>query len=261
MLFGAMWRWFSTGILRAWDSATVAFGNDSDIALSWDGTRLNVTQATADSEIRWGVDGAGIDQRWYGDTASTYMVWDQSADSLIFADNAKAVFGTGSDVSVYWDATDLCIRQAAPNSAIKVGVDGAGLDLVLYGDTASANVTWDQSADSLIFSGVAKIKLQTIAAATGTAIPVTHSGSFPVTTAAAETNTLADPTFLGQTITIFVDTYAVGNRVITAASRIDQTGNTVITLGAVGDFIKLEAITIGGALKWQVVANDGAALS
>lgn len=100
-----------------------------------------------------------------------------------------------------------------------------------------------------------------ISAATGTAIPVAYSGSLAVTTAAAETNTLADPTFLGQTLTIFVDTYAVGDRVITAASRINQTGNTVITLGAVGDFIKLEAITIAGALKWQVIANDGAALS
>ena len=325
---GTTWTALTNATFDPQDTEALTFGNADDIAMAWDGTRFNVTQAAPNSEIRWGVSGAGIDQKWYGDTVAADLTWDQSADSLIFGDNAKAVFGTGSDIAVSWNATKLVVTQAAPNSAIDLGVsgagidlqlygdtvgrdllwdqsadslifgddaklvlgtgsditaswngtklligqaaansaidfgvDGAGIDLVLYGDTASAAATWDQSADSLILSGVAKIKLQTIAAATGAAIPVTHSGSLPITTAAAETNTLADPSYLGQTISIFADTYAVGDRVITAASRINQAGNTIITLGAVGDYIKLEAITIGGALKWQVVANDGAALS
>jgi hypothetical protein len=70
------------------DNAKLAIGSGAgaagDIAFNWDGTRLNVTQLTTNSEIRWGVDGAGIDQRWYGDTASAYMLWDQSADQCIF---------------------------------------------------------------------------------------------------------------------------------------------------------------------------------
>jgi hypothetical protein len=256
----------SENTLRAADSAAIGLGSGAgttpDISFTWDGTRLLVSQLTANSQIRWGVDGAGIDQAWFGDTASVSMSWDQSADSLIFTDSAKIVFGTGSDITVLWDGTDLVVSQAAPNSAVKWGLDGAGIDHVFYGDTASASMTWDQSADKLVFAGVAKIQLQTIAAATGTAIPVTHSGSFPITTAAAETNTLADPTFLGQTLTIFVDTYAVGDRVVTAASRINQAGtDRIMTFGAVGDCIKLEAITVGGALKWQVVHNDGVVLS
>lgn len=92
------------------------------------------------------------------------------------------------------------------------------------------------------------------------AIPVTRSASVAITTAGAETNTLAIPTFRGQTLSLFTDTH-VGNRVVTSAARINQAGNTIMTFGAVGDFIKLEAITIGGALRWQVVANDGVALS
>ena len=176
-------------------------------------------------------------------------------------DNQAMAFGTGTDLTMLWDGTDFVVAQAAANSACLWGLDGAGIDMVFYGDTASAACTWDQSADSLILSGVAKIKLQTIAAATGTAIPVTHSGSFPITQNGAETNTLAIPTFLGQTLSIFVDTDTSGARVITSAQRINQAANTVITLTEVGDFIKLEAITIAGALRWQVVANDGAVLS
>lgn len=64
-------------------------GGVGDIGFTWDGTRLNVSQLTADSEIRWGVDGAGIDQKWYGDTTSAYVQWDQSADTLLFAGTAK----------------------------------------------------------------------------------------------------------------------------------------------------------------------------
>lgn len=180
---------------------------------------------------------------------------------VVALDNQGVKFGTGADIVMAWDAVKLAVTQAAPNSAIDWGVDGAGIDHVFYGDTASAALTWDQSADSLILSGVAKIKAQTIAAATGTAIPVTHSGSFPITQNGAETNTLADPTFIGQWLNIFVDTDTSGARVITAASRINQAANTVITLSDVGDFIKLEAITIAGALKWQVVSNDGAVLT
>lgn len=328
---GTTWTALTNTAFDPQDTEALSFGTGDDISIAWDGTRLNVTQATANSEIRWGVDGAGIDQTWYGDTASGYMRWDQSADSLILTDSYKLVFGTGSDVSatfdgsnlviatavadtgavefgaddagvdvvlygdtagskitwdqsadsllitdstplsfgdsgdvlVQFDATNLAITTAvADTGAVALGVDGAGVDLILFGDTASAAATWDQSADSLILSGVAKIKTQTIAdPGDAAAIPVTNSGSLAITTAAPETNSLPDPTFMGQWLSIFVDTYAVGDRVITAASRINQAGNTIITLGAAGDFIKLEAITIGGALKWQVVANDGAALS
>lgn len=97
---------------------------------------------------------------------------------------------------------------------------------------------------------------------TGAALPVTSSYSMPITTAAAETNTLAIPTFVGQTISLEMIVRAVGDRVITSAQRINQAGNTVMTFGAVGDFIKLEAVPYtAGVLRWQVVANDGVALS
>lgn len=96
---------------------------------------------------------------------------------------------------------------------------------------------------------------------TAVAIPVTRSASISIVTAAAETNTLAIPSFKGQKLVLTMDTRAVGDRVITSAQRINQTGNTIMTFGAAGDSIVLEAVTIGGALRWQVTGNDGVALS
>jgi len=96
---------------------------------------------------------------------------------------------------------------------------------------------------------------------TGVAIPVTRSATIAITTAAAETNTLAIPTFAGQVMNLICDVYAVGDRVITASVKVNQAANTVLTFGAAGDFVQLTAVQEAGTLRWQVTHNDGMALS
>lgn len=95
----------------------------------------------------------------------------------------------------------------------------------------------------------------------GQAIPVTASGSVAITTAGAETNTMAIPTFVGQQISLICDVYAAGDRVITVASAVNQTGNNTLTFGAAADMIVLTAMQVAGVLVWRVTANDGVALS
>lgn len=95
---------------------------------------------------------------------------------------------------------------------------------------------------------------------TGVAIPVTTSATINITTAGAETNTLAIPTFLGQVLLLNMNVF-VGNRVITSAQGINQAGNTIMTFGAARDSIMLRSVLVAGALRWQVVANDGVALT
>lgn len=92
------------------------------------------------------------------------------------------------------------------------------------------------------------------------AIPVTASGVCALTSAGAETRTLAIPTIVGEQIALICDTY-VGNIVITSAQAINQTGNNTMTFGVATDAILLTAMTVGGALRWRVTANDGVALS
>ena len=92
------------------------------------------------------------------------------------------------------------------------------------------------------------------------AIPATASGVCAITTAGAETRTLAIPTAIGQEIVLVIDTDG-GTAVITSAQAINQAGNNTITMAEVADMIRLTAVTIGGALRWRVTANDGAVLS
>ena len=45
--------------------------------------------------------------------AAVNLVWDKSTDDLIFADNAKAAFGTSSDLNIYFDGSNSYIKEPA----------------------------------------------------------------------------------------------------------------------------------------------------
>jgi len=92
------------------------------------------------------------------------------------------------------------------------------------------------------------------------AIPVTRSGSVAITTAAAETRTMAIPALAGITIAMSFDV-DVDDCVITVAAPINETGNDTITMANAGDFIVLTAVQVAGALVWRMVVNDGCELS
>ena len=151
------------------DSVVLYFGDGNDIGVTWDGTRLVVSQAAADSDIRWGADGEGINHVFYGDTASVTMTWDQTNDQLLFADNAYLGIGSGAgaaaDIRISWNGTKMLVAALTADSAIDFGVSGAGIDLVLYGDTATRDLTWDQSRDTLRFNDSAKLGIGTGAGA------------------------------------------------------------------------------------------------
>lgn len=134
------------------------------------------------------------------------------------------------------------------NGASLIGVEDAGSFLT------AANV------EAALVEVLKYIPLTLADPGTGVAIPVTRSASIAITTAAAETNTLAIPTFVGQKLVLSMSVRAVGDRVVTSAQRINTAGNTTITFDTAGDAIVLQAITIAGVLRWQVVVNDGCTL-
>lgn len=91
-------------------------------------------------------------------------------------------------------------------------------------------------------------------------IPVTRSGNVPLTTATAETRTVAIPAVAGITLSISLAVDG-GDCTITVASAINQAGNNTIVLGDAGDTVVLTAVKVGVVLAWRLVVNDGATLS
>jgi len=142
-------------------------------------------------------------------------------------------------------APDVAIPSTRGIAYRTDGVAGA----VIY-HTVDSGTTWSAGPNTMADPG------------TAAAIPVTASGTLALTIASgAETNTIAAPGFRGQAMSIYADTVGGGTRAITSAVAINQAGNTVMTFAAARDYIQLEAIYTGGALVWQVVSNDGVALS
>lgn len=84
----------------------------------------------------------------------------------------------------------------------------------------------------------------------------------PLTIAASgtETNTLAAPLRAGQMLHIMaISVGGSGYRWITAASAVNQAGNTVMKFDAVDERIKLEAMPVGsGTCEWRVISYEGA---
>lgn len=243
------------------DSAAATFGTGSDITILWDGTDLLVAQALADSSIKWGVSGAGINHVFYGDTATRDMTWDQTNDQLLFNDNAKLAVGTGAgaagDITFSWNASKMLVGQLTTNSAIDWGVDDDGIDQNWYGATASALMQWDQSADSLIFTGVAGVQGFRAKSAGAVAITTTRAmtladsgGIFTVSQASAYDIDLPSPTSGPGCTYVFSLTAAGANNV-----TITVAGSAATFVGTIVNDVTSVIVATGSTLTFATGAS------
>jgi len=100
------------------------------------------------------VDKTSADAIMVADTAQTLTA------AKTFNDNVKALFGTGSDAEIYYDATNLVIEPNAVglgvvqvNGGITVGVNDTGHDVQMFGAAAGAYMLWDEDANALDVRG------------------------------------------------------------------------------------------------------------
>ena len=166
-------------------------------------TSLNVDGATQiNNTVTVGQNDTGYDVKFFGATASAFMLWDQSEDDLVLAgvsnlsiDNTtdssstttgsfhtdggagiakKLYVGTDLDVdgTANLDAVDID-GAVQIDATVSVGVDGTGYDVKFFGATTSAFMLWDEDEDDLVLSGVAALSIDTTTDATNTT-----SGSF-----------------------------------------------------------------------------------
>ena len=145
---------------------TVAGNVDFNGALDVDGTTnldaVDIDGAVQiDSTVTVGVDDTGYDVKFFGDTASAYMLWDTSADDLVLAGAAGIDLAGDLDVdgTTNLDAVDID-GAVQVDSTVTVGVDDTGYDVKFFGATASAYMLWDESEDDLVLAGAAGIDLE-----------------------------------------------------------------------------------------------------
>ena len=135
------------------------------------------------STITVGVNDTGYDVKLFGATAGKSLLWDESADSLIVTGTTTLVGTTNLDAVDIDGAVQL-------DAALTIGANDQGYDIIIYGDTASANLTWDTSVDDLIFNGGARAVIPD-----GQLV----LGSTAVTSTAAEINLIDGGATVGTT--------------------------------------------------------------
>jgi hypothetical protein len=226
----------------------MAIGTGADLLLSWDGTRFSFTQAAVNSEMRYGVDGAGIDQTWYGDTASTSMKWDQSADSLILTGAAPLVF-TGTTGQPRISLTDNLA------DSLSIGISGAADLMVL---------TTTDNAEAVAVTGLRTAGTTAVAITGATTLKLSDSGGiFTVSQAAAYDIDLPSPTS-GPGCRYFFSLTAAGanNVTITVAGSaatfvgsIQIDGATVVATGSTLTYAT-GASSLGDSIEIQSIATN-----
>lgn len=136
------------------------------------------------------------------------------------------------------DAVDIDGAVQIDNT-VSVGVDDTGYDVKFFGDTASAFMLWDTSADDLILGGDARV----VVPASGLVI-----GSTAVTSTAAELNALDGITaVVGELNALDIGSTAVGTAVASKA----------VILDANKDYTGMRNLTISGELDAATLDISG----
>jgi cytoskeletal protein CcmA (bactofilin family) len=143
------------------DAATLDISGNADI----DGTtNLDIVDIDGavqlDATLTVGADDQGYDIKFFGDTASAYMLWDTSADDLVLAGAAGIDLAGDIDVdgTANLDAVDIDGAVQIDNT-VTVGVNDTGYDVKFFGATSGAYMLWDESTDDLVLAGAAKLYL------------------------------------------------------------------------------------------------------
>jgi hypothetical protein len=226
------------------DTITIEVGGSDLIALT--------TTSTFSCPVTVGVDDTGHDVKLFGATSGNYMLWDESADSLLVNGDIDMVtngnridLDTDNDTSIRASADDTITFEVGGSDLIAltttstfscpvtVGVDDTGHDVKLFGATSGKSLLWDESADSLIVTGA-----------------TSQQGTLTV----GVDDTGYDVKFFGATSGAYMlwdesadDLKLVGAAGLTVAGDIDVDGTT-----------NLDAVDIDGAVQIDSTVTVGA---
>ena len=146
------------------DGDAILFGDTlgtGDFSLSATADVLTYSQVVASTgEIVYGASGVDIPLKWNGETAADWVYF--NADEVEFEDvvlqlmdDTQIQFGDGDDFYITSGTAktlDIIPGATADSTAVvNIGADGAGADLILFGETASHTCYWDASEDEWIW--------------------------------------------------------------------------------------------------------------
>jgi len=82
--------------------------------------------ATANPQVEFGIDGTGLDVKFWGDTASAYMLWDESGNALLFAGGASLNLEGTITLALGIGSTTALTTATTARNAVKVQSNFSG---------------------------------------------------------------------------------------------------------------------------------------
>jgi len=129
------------------DAATLDISGNADI----DGT-TNLDAVDIDGNVQLdgtltvGVDDTGLDVKFFGATAGSFMLWDESDDALELTDSSPIKIGDGGDMTIYHDGSHSYITNAT--GALKLATETSGIAVTIGHATSEVTI-----ADNLTVTG------------------------------------------------------------------------------------------------------------
>jgi len=243
------------------DATTLDISGNADIDGTTNLDAVDIDGAVQiDATFTSGVDGQGYDTKFFGDTSSAYMLWDTSADDLVFAGAAGIDLAGDIDVDGTANLDVVDIDGAVQiDSTVTVGVDDTGHDVKFFGATSGAYMLWDESTDDLVLAGAAKLYLYDAAggeyiSSSGSALTIASGGTaWELPAADGSANQVLKTDGSGN-----LDWTSITSATITALNN--ATANELVTVGATTTELDAEAnltfdgtdVLLGGAGKLQL---------
>ena len=92
------------------------------------------TSPTFKGAVTVGVDDTGHDVKFFGATASSYMLWDESADSLIIAGgDMELPVGKGLKFNRSGTASDILFKETASSTTYATADDDSLINAIIFG--------------------------------------------------------------------------------------------------------------------------------
>ena len=237
-------------------------GADSDGVLTWmeDEDLFKFTDA-----VNVGVDDTGHDVKFFGATAGSYFLWDESADSLLLTDSTPLKIGDSQDLTLYHDGSNSYITNS--QGALKLATETSGIAITIGHTTSETTI-----ADNLTVTGTLTGTLATAAQGSVTSLgtltaltvdDVAVDGKvMTMTGSASDTAVFTAGTHGTLSIVTTDDAAAAANIQITADGTVDIDSAGILTLDS-GAAINIEpasgsAILLDGTISVDAGVVTGA---
>lgn len=160
----------SANLLHFLDNAALGFGGSADgaadISMEYEGTGNTLDITGSGKTIEIGATGnAGLDVLIWG-LSGDKVTFGEDESALLFVDydiwlddTSDVFFGTTKNIGflLAWDSSktmSLLAGAATDDFTFNIGVDQSGIDVGMYGTTASAKLLFDSGNDALIFDAI-----------------------------------------------------------------------------------------------------------